>query len=105
MAQAETYICDGKVGTVLNSDKVSESQIDADFLINVTAGFKRTGPNHNYSGECQIEADDEFNAIVCSKFGPAATDLIMMNSESLRFTRTLIFAGSLYAWTGQCSEI
>jgi len=106
-AQAETYICDGKVGAVIELDKVRDSLIDADFLISTTAGFKRTGPNQIYSGKCQMESadDNSVNAIICNHFSPFAADLIMMNLESLRFTRSLTFAGNLYAWTGQCSEI
>ena len=107
VAQAENYICDGKVGSVIEMDKVTVSLVDADFLISTTAGFKRTGPNQIYSGKCQMESadDNSVNAIICNHFSPFAADLIMMNLESLRFTRTLTFAGNSYVWTGQCSEI
>ena len=108
-AQAETYICDGKVGSVIESGKVLESLVDADFLINTTAGFKRTGPNQNYKGKCQVESvgdgDNAANIIICTDFTPFAADLIVIDSKTLLFTRSLNFAGSLYAWTGQCSEI
>lgn len=108
-AQAETYFCDGNVGAVLESGKASESLVDADFLISTTAGFKRTGPNQNYKGECQVEkfrdSDNENVTIICTEITPFAADLIMMDSVSLLFTRSLSFAGSSYTWTGQCSEI
>jgi hypothetical protein len=108
-AQAETYFCDGKGGAVLALDKASESLVDADFLINVEEGFKKTGPNQNYQGECQMESvgdgDNMVNSVTCTYITPFAADLIMMDFEALLFTRSLSFAGSLYAWTGQCSAI
>ena len=108
-AQAEIYICDGNVGTVLESGKAYDSLDDADFLINVEEGFKGTGPNKLYRGECQVklfdDSDNENTTIICTDTTPFAADLIIMDSVSLLFTRSLSFAGSLYAWTGQCSEI
>jgi len=109
-AQAEIYFCDGKAGAVLELDKTSESLVDADFLISTTAGFKRTGPNEDYRGECQVGSLDNVNGnairtITCTDFTPFAADLIMMDAINLVFTRSLSFPGSSYTWTGQCSEL
>ena len=103
-AQAEIYLCNGKAGSLIESDRVIESGIEADFLLDPTQGFKRIGPYQSYDGECHIEADDA-RTVICSDFDPLAVDIFMMDLDDLRFTRSLNFSGFQFAWTGQCSEI
>ena len=106
-AQAEMYICETKASAVFDGvGQVSKGVGIGDYLINSTQGFKPTGPDWSYTGDCEFTSHSYgLSRLICIESTANNVSIIVVNLDDLRFSKSDNFGNTLLAYTGQCSEL
>ena len=106
-AQAEMYICETKASAISDGvGQVSKGVGGSSYLINSTQGFKPTGPDWSYKGDCEFTSHSYgLSRLICIESTVNNVSIIVVNLDDLRFSKSDNFGNTLLAYTGQCSEL